>query len=205
MRRISDDWYPGAIPDNVVLAQSAYVDSSYVFERFQSQRQPGLILGKASGLYLLATVITGPDAIVEVGDYTVLNGCYLVSDQRISIGNHCLVSWGALITDSWSPPASLETRRRLLEAAAASPIRHLESAVPPAPVTLEDNVWVGFDSVVLPGVTLGRGCVVACKAVVGGSVPPYAVVAGNPGVIRRYLEPDDDEAARQRALSDFSR
>jgi maltose O-acetyltransferase len=52
-----------------------------------------------------------------------------------------------------------------------------------APVTIEDHVFVGANATILGGVTLGRGCVVGAGAVVGKSVPPYAIVTGNPAKV----------------------
>ncbi len=49
-----------------------------------------------------------------------------------------------------------------------------------APILIEDYVFVGAGAIVAPGVTLGRGCVVAAGAVVTKSVPPYTIVGGNP-------------------------
>jgi virginiamycin A acetyltransferase len=57
------------------------------------------------------------------------------------------------------------------------------------------DVWLGYQALVLPGVTIGHGAVVAAAAVVAGDVPPYGVVAGNPArVVRRRF--DDDDVAR---------
>lgn len=57
------------------------------------------------------------------------------------------------------------------------------------------DVWFGYESLVMPGVTIGSGAIVAARAVVTRDVPPYAVVAGNPArvVRRRY---DDATVAR---------
>ena len=49
-----------------------------------------------------------------------------------------------------------------------------------APVTIEDYVWIGNRAIVLPGVTLHRGCVVAAGAVVTKSVEPFTIVGGVP-------------------------
>ncbi len=49
-----------------------------------------------------------------------------------------------------------------------------------SPVVIEDYVFVGAGAIIMPGVTLGRGCVVASGAVVTRSVPPYTIVGGNP-------------------------
>ena len=52
------------------------------------------------------------------------------------------------------------------------------------------DVWLGYDSLVMPGVTIGDGAVVAARAVVTRDVPPYAIVAGNPARILRSRFPD---------------
>ena len=55
------------------------------------------------------------------------------------------------------------------------------------PVHIEDDVWVGCRSLVLKGVTIGRGAVVAAGSVVTKDVPPYTLVAGNPAVPIRQV------------------
>ena len=203
---LEHDWYPGGIPGNVALGEDVYLDSAYGFAAFHSEREPGAVLGDACGAYDRATLVVGAEGEVDVGPYTVLNGVYLVCSRRITVGTHCLLAWGAVITDSWSPASlPIAARRALPRAAASDPRRILPPAGEPRPVTLEDNVWVGFDSVVLPGVTLGRGCVVGCKTVVADDVPPYAVVVGSPARILRHLEPDDTDEARRRALVERAR
>jgi acetyltransferase-like isoleucine patch superfamily enzyme len=53
-------------------------------------------------------------------------------------------------------------------------------------VTIGHDVWLGSQCLVLSGVTIGHGAVVAARAVVTRDVPPYAIVAGNPAKIVRY-------------------
>lgn len=62
-----------------------------------------------------------------------------------------------------------------------------------APVVIEDDVWLGSHVSVLPGVTVGRGSVVAAGAVVTANVPPWVVVAGVPATIVRRITEDDRE------------
>lgn len=57
---------------------------------------------------------------------------------------------------------------------------------PLRPVTVEDDCWIGGRVTILPGVTLGKGCVIATGAVVTKDVPPYAVAAGVPAKVVRY-------------------
>ena len=59
------------------------------------------------------------------------------------------------------------------------------------PIHIERNVWIGFDSCVLPGVTIGEGSIVGARSVVVEDVPPFAIVVGNPARLVRRLEPWD--------------
>jgi virginiamycin A acetyltransferase len=66
------------------------------------------------------------------------------------------------------------------------------------------DVWLGYESLVMPGVTIGDGAVVAARAVVTRDVPPYAIVAGNPArVVRRRYDEDDVERLRRLAWWDW--
>ncbi len=56
-----------------------------------------------------------------------------------------------------------------------------------APIILKDKSWIGFECVILKGVTIGEGAVVGSRSVVTKDVPDYAVVAGNPAKIIKYV------------------
>ncbi|WP_455593370.1 acyltransferase [Bacteroides sp.] len=62
-----------------------------------------------------------------------------------------------------------------------------EQGVSTALITIEDDVWVGANAVILPGVTIGKHSVVAAGSVVSRSIPPYSLCAGVPAkVIKQY-------------------
>jgi maltose O-acetyltransferase len=65
--------------------------------------------------------------------------------------------------------------------------RHLGIA---KPVTIGDDVWIGGNAVILPGVTIGNNCVVAAGAVVTKDVPANSLVAGVPARIIKQLPND---------------
>ena len=55
-------------------------------------------------------------------------------------------------------------------------------------IIIEDDVWIGANSIILKNVTLGQGCVVGAGSVVTKSVEPYAIVAGNPAKLIKYRD-----------------
>jgi acetyltransferase-like isoleucine patch superfamily enzyme len=75
-----------------------------------------------------------------------------------------------------------------------------------SPVRIGPDCWVGTKVSVLPGATVGHGCVLAAHAVVRGDVPPMSVVAGVPGrVVKDRVAAYDAAAARRAALEDIAR
>eukprot|EP01136_Pigoraptor_vietnamica_P016120 Opistho-1_new@4728 len=66
-------------------------------------------------------------------------------------------------------------------------------------VVVEDDVWIGFGAILLSGVTIGRGAIVAAGSVVKANVPSYDIVAGNPAItVGRRFKNDADIAAHER-------
>jgi maltose O-acetyltransferase len=57
-------------------------------------------------------------------------------------------------------------------------------------VVIEDDVWVGGKSTILPGVTVGRGSIIAAASVVTKDIPPYAIAGGIPAKVIKYRKPD---------------
>ncbi|MER2997282.1 CatB-related O-acetyltransferase [Pontibacter populi] len=60
-----------------------------------------------------------------------------------------------------------------------------------------NDVWIGYEAVIMPGVTIGDGAVVATKAVVTKDVPPYSIVAGNPAQVVKMRFQDETIAKLQ--------
>lgn len=195
---IDNDWYSRGLPANVQLAHNVFIDTSYGFAGFHSVQEEALFIDEASGCYDRSSLLVGEEGKLKVGKFVILNGTTLICKKQITIGDHCMLAWGSVLTDSWLDVEhiSLEARRTLLKKAAGDPLRPYPFFGEAKPVVLEDNCWVGFDSVILPGVRLGKGCVIGCKTVVDFDVPPYAVVTGSPARIVRYLSPYDKEKAK---------
>lgn len=66
-----------------------------------------------------------------------------------------------------------------------------EDTLTKGPIIVEDDVWIGQRCLILSGVKIGQGAVVAAGAVVTKNVPAYAIVAGNPAKVIKYRFPDE--------------
>jgi acetyltransferase-like isoleucine patch superfamily enzyme len=106
---------------------------------------------------------------------------YIVCDSRIVIGAYATISWNVVFMDTYRMPFAPEARHKLLEQRFHERAPQPKGAdVPSRPVVLGDNVWIGFDVCILPGVTIGEGSVIGARSVVADDVPPYTIAAGNP-------------------------
>lgn len=188
---LANDWYDGVIPSNVSFGQDVYIDSSYGFIMFHNEEESALVMGKASACYDQAMFVTSRRGKINIGEFSILNGTTLICSNHISIGNFVMLAWGSVICDNFlGADLTVHERGRIMELTARSGMREMPFTGS-LPVHIEDNVWVGFDTVILPGTFIGRGSVVGSKSIVSGNIPPYSVVVGNPGKIIRKLEPTD--------------
>ena len=193
-RTLPWDWYPGTIPDNVVIDDTAYVETSFSFYLFRSTQPGGVIYRRGASTYLGTMFDVGPRGRVELGEYALVHGARIICDAEVIIGDYALVSWNVVFMDTYRLPFAASERRKELERVPAHPLRVATAEGTAQPIRLERNVWVGFDACLLPGVTVGEGSVIGAKSVVTQSVPPFTVVAGNPARIIRQLDPEPPRA-----------
>ncbi|MGI6220066.1 MAG: acyltransferase [Bacteroidaceae bacterium] len=98
--------------------------------------------------------------------------------RSIRIGNGVRTGPNVLITDNAHGASVAE----LLET--APNLRPLSSK---GPVVIEDNVWIGTKSSIMPGVRIGRGSIIAANSVVTHDIPPYCVAAGAPARVVKKM------------------
>jgi acetyltransferase-like isoleucine patch superfamily enzyme len=101
------------------------------------------------------------EARIIIGDYCGFSGTVIGSFNQIKIGNHVRCGANTLITDSdwhFDDPRSMK----------------------PAPILIEDNVWLGEGSKILKGVTIGKNSVIGAGSIVTRSIPANVIAAGNP-------------------------
>jgi acetyltransferase-like isoleucine patch superfamily enzyme len=190
-RTLPWDWYPGTIPEGVEIDGTAYVETSFSFLLYRSERRPGVVYGRGASSYLGTMFDVGRRGRVTIGDYALVLGARIICDDAVVIGDHVLISWNVVLMDTYRFTTDPLVRRADLRRIPDGVPRVLGGAAEARPIEIGSNAWIGFDAVVLPGVTVGEGAVVGAKSVVTADVPPYTVVAGNPvRVVRRIEEAD---------------
>jgi acetyltransferase-like isoleucine patch superfamily enzyme len=188
-RTLPWDWYAGRIPDNVALADSAYVETSFSFLLYRSEQSPGVTIGHGASTYLGTMFDVGPGGRVTLGEYALVHGARIICDAEVAIADHALISWNVVLMDSYRISVDPEVRRQEVRASAAARPRRLEGNAMARRVRIGRAAWIGFDSCILPGVTVGDGAIVGARSVVMHDVEPFTIVAGNPArLVRRLTE-----------------
>ncbi len=158
------------------------------------------LFGAPIELGRFATVIAAPDArvrfcvwpalqgrgAIRIGDYSLIcPGVRISSAVGVEIGHSVMMAHRVYITDAdWH---DLYDR--------TAPGKR-------APITIEDNVWLGDGAIVCKGVKIGANSVVGAGAVVVEDIPPNAVAAGNPARVVKHLDPERPMTTRREWFAD---
>ena len=154
----------------------------------------------------LKDVVTGPN--IEIGDYTMYNDFvrdprhfeknnvlyhYPVNGDRLKIGRFCSIACGAkfLFTSANHSMRSLSTYPFpiFFEEWGLDGKNIRQAWDQKGDIVVGNDVWIGYEAVILSGVTIGDGAVIGARAVVTKDVPPYAIVGGVPArLIRRRFD-----------------
>ena len=145
----------------------------------------------------LKNVIDNPN--IQIGDYTIYNDFvhdpreflknnvlyhYPINKDRLIIGKFCSIACSAkfLFNSGNHKMASLSTYTFPLffEEWDLEKENVAQAWDQKGDIIIGNDVWIGYEAVILPGVTIGDGAVIGCRAVVTKDVPPYTIVGGVP-------------------------
>jgi acetyltransferase-like isoleucine patch superfamily enzyme len=168
------------------------IDQSSIVGHIMIAPEGRLTVGKECVINGELTAVTGN---ISIGDYVVINqGTRIFSASRIVIEDHVLISWGCNIIDSNMHSLHSADRRKdtqtAREAIRTNTIgQNVDfSSIVSKPVLIKEGAWLGFNVIIMKGVTIGKGAVIDAGSVVTSDVPDYAVVAGNPAKILKYTD-----------------
>jgi acetyltransferase-like isoleucine patch superfamily enzyme len=177
---LTGSWDYKALPPNFVLGKDCFLERRASFERFQSVRQPGLVLGNRVRVHTWTAFSVEPSGKIIVGDDTTLVGAIFMCAGDITIGSRVIVSYQVTIADCDFHPRDPELRRQDAIANAPGGDRSRRPPLVAKSVVIEDDVWIGIGAMVLKGVRIGRGARIGPGCIVTADVPPGSWVEGNP-------------------------
>lgn len=150
--------------------------------------------GKHSVVHHSARMDTPPYRKFSLGDYSVIESFACINNAvgDVIIGDHTRIGLHNTIIG----PVTIGSHVNLAQGITVTALNHNfedsdkridEQGVSTTPVTIEDDIWIGANAVILPGVTIGNHSVVAAGAVVTKNVPPHSLVAGVPAKIIKQI------------------
>ena len=147
------------------------------------------LLGKSENAFINPPFYCDYGSHIEVGKNFFANyNCTIIDVAKVTIGNNCQMAPNVAIYTAGHPlhPVS---RNSLYEYGIS--------------VTIGDNVWIGGNTVILPGVHIGSNTVIGAGSVVTKDIPDWVVAAGNPcRVIRKITEDDKKYYYKDREFDD---
>ena len=137
---------------------------------------------------------TPPYRKFSLGDYSVIESFACINNAvgDVIIGDHTRVGLHNTIIG----PVTIGSHVNLAQGITVTALNHNfedtnkridEQGISANPVIIEDDIWIGANAVILPGVTIGHHSVVAAGAVVTKDVPPHSLVAGVPAKIMKQI------------------
>ena len=150
--------------------------------------------GKHSVIHRTARMDTPPYRKFSLGDYSVVESFACINNAvgDVVIGDHTRIGLHNTIIG----PVSMGSHVNLAQGITVTALNHNfkdsnkridEQGVSTNPVTIGNDIWIGANAVILPGVTIGDHSVVAAGAVVTKDVPPHSLVAGVPAKVIKQI------------------
>lgn len=165
------------ILNNIKKAYALFALKHRVLNRNKSKLYKTLgVNGLSGGGHVGQITVVGEYSNLYLAENSEINdSCFLLAKDKIIIGQNSTLAYGTYILTSANPNGPKNRLAQLY------PKMH-------APVVIGDDVWIGANSTILPGVTIGDYSVVAAGSVVTKDVPSGVLVAGNPAIVKKHLK-----------------
>ncbi len=180
-----------AIKQDIKADRSARFYFGAVVENMRRQREAVTVGAQCAIRGRLVTFPHGGEIRIGANSFVGQNS-NIWSAASITIGERVMISHSVEIHDTNSHSLDAQLRHQhFLKIVSTGHPEDLPD-VPAKPIVIEDDAWIGFRSIILKGVTIGRGAVVAAGATVTQDVEPWTVVAGSPAVVVKKLPARED-------------
>ena len=174
----------GRFERNALLGQDMFIGPSAGCTNLSGQKG-NISIGEHSAV--MDSLYVYKTGKIQIGHHFYLGASSLIGAvESITIGNCVIISNDVRIYDNNNHPTNPKDREAMSMSGFFNENWSWAHAEHKS-VIIEDNVWIGQYATILKGVTIGKGAIVATRAVVAKDVPPYTVVAGNPARVVKSL------------------
>jgi acetyltransferase-like isoleucine patch superfamily enzyme len=136
-----------------------------------------------------------PGAELEIGRFCYIgDGVVISAKESVIVGESTLIAHGVQLFDNNTHPTSAAQRELQFRRMIGYKDRNGPMVIESAPIRIGRRCWVGMNSIVMKGVTIGDDTIVASGSVVVASLPEGVIAAGNPARIVRELTPEERES-----------
>ncbi|MCB9059520.1 MAG: acyltransferase [Calditrichae bacterium] len=143
------------------------------------------------------SIVSAHTGLIEIANFVWIEvNTRIIATNHIKIGNYVGIAEGVVIIDNNTHPTDPEERvKHRMRVAPGGPgyggLGGGYGLADSKPIIIEDVTWIGSYSVILKGITIGEGSIVARNSIVTKDVPPYTIVAGNPAKVVKTLKKPD--------------
>lgn len=156
----------------------------FIYEPENSKIEIGKNLWMVSGegrsgitFYSHAKFTTIRSGQIKIGNNVALNGTVITSKKNIQIGDNCMIAPNVIIVDTdfhqhWPPEKRFQQVHSKYDKS----------------VLIKSNVWIGMNTIILKGVTIGKNSIIGAGSVVTTDIPQNVIASGNPArVIKKFI------------------
>lgn len=153
--------------ENIILGDQVQVDPSSSINN--------VVIGNHVRVAKRCSLFGAPEHLLEIGDYSYIGMNAIIEgfNEKVTIGKYVSLAPNVYIMAGSGPNASVALQKIF--------------PIIKEPVTIGDHSWIGAGVVIMPGVHLGKYCVVGVNSFVNKSFPDFSIIAGSPARMIREL------------------
>jgi acetyltransferase-like isoleucine patch superfamily enzyme len=135
------------------------------------------LIGPGARIEALVLDESHPPSLIIGSNVNIEQNVHIICSSRIVIGDNVSITGHCAIVDTIHPYSDVNDPRKIGDRIDPNP----------SPVEIGEGTFIGYGSVILPNVRIGRNCVIGTNSTVIRDIPDYCVVSGNPAsIIKRY-------------------
>ncbi len=178
--------------NNVIIGQNTRTEGLNIQLRNPQENKKYLSIGENSSIQgdFIFEIAAG---FIKIGNNTFIGGSTFICVDGIEIGDDVLFSWGCTVVDNnshstrWSERKDdVKNWKRGLDENKIGFYKDWQN-VKNAKIIIKNKAWIGFNSIILKGVTIGEGAIIAAGSVVTKDVPDWTIAAGNPAKVIKNI------------------